>query len=85
MAKKITTYFNIRTINARSKDHAIIKLENGQISEGTHNLSDEVVTENELKNAMFPNGFDSWMETHHEIVNVIAREETIYNDRYKVG
>lgn len=73
MAKKITTYFNIRTINAKSKEQAIEKLENGQISEGTHNLSDELVTEQELRDAMFPNGFESWTETHHEIVSAIAR------------
>ena len=26
---------------------------------------------------MFPNGFDSWMETHHEIVSSIALQSEI--------
>ena len=26
---------------------------------------------------MFPNGFDSWMETHHEIVSAIALQAEI--------
>lgn len=71
MKDKVKTYYSIRTTNAKTYDRALAKVEDGNFHDRDP-LSDKILTKEELKNAMFPNGFESWMETHHEIVKAIS-------------
>lgn len=66
-------YFSIRVVTARNISSAIDKVQSQKFNE-SHVLCDQVLTEAELKDTCFPNGFESWMETHYEVVQAITNE-----------
>lgn len=68
----MATFYNIRSIKARTHEQAIKKTEDGKFNEKDV-FNDSILSPQQFKDALFPNGFDSWMETHHEIVSAIAR------------
>lgn len=73
----MAAYFNIRVVNAESKDEAIQKVQDGEFDE-THKLSDCIIDGDKVNIlAKFPNGFKNWVETHHCIVQSV--EHILYN------
>lgn len=67
----MATYFNIRVVKATNRKAAWSKLLREQFDTKNPNC-DTMQSEKELKNVLFPNGFASWIETHHEIVKAIT-------------
>lgn len=68
----MATFYNIRSIKARTHEQAIKKIEDEKFNEKDV-FNDSILSPQQFKDAPFPNGFDFWMETHHEIVSAIAR------------